>query len=216
MALDAQLKLQSEAGNRYAEAISEEALTILSARGISEEVASLFRLGTVTDPIPGHEPYVGWISIPYFTATDMCVGFKFRRPDDGLPKYGSPIGQKTHLYNVIDIIKDSPYIVVCEGELDTVIVSGVLGIPAVGSPGVAAWKPWYPRLLAGYDTVYIAGDNDQREDKEGNPGADFSKRVASEVPNSVIVQLPPNTDITDYYLQHGSEATRRVLVGERQ
>ena len=165
--------------------------------------------------IPGHEMYAGWISIPYFTANDICVGFKFRRPDGGLPKYGSPTGQKTHLYNVVDVLKTSAYVVVCEGELDTVIVSGELGIPAVGSPGVAAWKPWYPRLLTGYDTVYIAGDNDERDDKEENPGQLFSKRVASEVPNSIIVQLPSGMDITDFYLQNGHDATRRLLIGNR-
>lgn len=214
MALDGQLKLQSEAANQYAQDITEETLAILAARGISEETAALYRLGTIVNPIPGHEQYEGWISIPYFTANDVCVGFKFRRPDGGLPKYGSPLGQKTHLYNVSDVLKDSPYIVVCEGELDTIVVSGQLGIPAVGSPGVAAWKPWYARLLAGYDTVYIAGDNDERDDKEGNPGADFSKRVASEVLNSVIVQLPSGMDITDYYLQNGHDATRELLIGK--
>lgn len=215
MALEEQLKLQSKAANRYAESITDETLAVLSERGISEKTASLFRLGTITDPIPGHESYEGWISIPYFTANDICVGFKFRRMDAGLPKYGSPAGQKTHLFNVTDVLKDSSYIVVCEGELDTVIVSGELGIPAVGSPGVAAWKQWYPRLLSGYDTVYIAGDNDERDDKEGNPGADFSKRVASEVLNSVIVQLPSGMDITDFYLQNGHDATRRLLIGNR-
>ena len=80
---------------------------------------------------------------------------------------------------------------------------------------MAAWKPWYPRLLTGYDTVYIAGDTDEREDKEENPGQLFSKRVASEVPNSVIVQLPSGMDITDFYLQNGHDATRRLLIGNR-
>jgi hypothetical protein len=51
------------------------------------------------------------------------------------------LDRKSHLYNVQDILKLAPRIVVCEGELDTVIVSGVLGLPAVGVPGVAAWKP---------------------------------------------------------------------------
>ena len=215
MALDEQQKLQSEAANRYAQEITDETKLILAERGISEATATKFRIGTIVEPMAGHETYQGWISIPYFTANDVCVGFKFRRPDNGLPKYGSPVGQKTHLYNVTDVLKDSSYIVVCEGELDTVIVSGELGIPAVGSPGVAAWKPWYPRLLAGYDTVYIAGDNDERDDKEGNPGADFSKRVASDVLNSVIVQLPSGMDITDFYLQNGHDATRRLLIGNR-
>ncbi len=92
--------------------------------------------------------------------------------DDGKPKYGSPTGQKAHLYNVSDITLMSPYILVCEGELDTIIASGVLGIPAVGVPGVQAWKSHYPKLFGGYETVFVVGDNDIKEDGT-NPGAEF-------------------------------------------
>jgi DNA primase len=214
MASNAQSKLLLEAALRYAQEISPEAIVALLERGISEEVAARFQLGTIVDPINGHEMYEGWISIPYITASNHCVGYKFRRLDDGKPKYGSPTGQKAHLYNVTDILLQSPHIVVCEGELDTVITSGMLGIPAVGVPGVQAWKAHFSKLFNGYDSVYVVGDNDIKEDGS-NPGAEFSKRVASEIMNSVIVTLPPGLDINDYYLAHGAEATRTLLVGER-
>ena len=214
MASNVQSKLQLEAALRYAQQISPEAIVALAERGISEEVAALYMLGSVTDTMNGHEMADGWISIPYITAMNHCVGFKFRRLDDGKPKYGSPTGQKAHLYNVVDCTILSKHIVVCEGELDTVIVSGVLGIPAVGIPGVQAWKPHFAKLLNGYDSVYIVGDNDVKEDGS-NPGAEFAKRVASEVLNSVIVTLPPNMDINDYYLAYGAEATQTLLVGEQ-
>ena len=211
MASNVQSKLLLEAAQRYAQEISPEAIVALAERGISEEVAARFQLGTITDPINGHEMYEGWISIPYITAMNHCVGFKFRRLDDGKPKYGSPLGQKAHLYNVTDILIQSAYIVVTEGELDTVITSGVLGIPAVGVPGVQAWKPHFAKLFNGYDTVYVVGDNDIKEDGS-NPGAEFARRVASEVLNSVIVTLPPGMDINDYYLANGSEETRKLLI----
>lgn len=213
MVSNVQSKLLLEAAQRYAQAISPEALVVLDARGISEVTAARFQIGTITEPINGHEMYEGWISIPYITASGSCVGFKFRRLDEGKPKYGSPTGQKAHLYNVSDVTIMKPYIVVCEGELDTIIVSGELGIPAVGVPGVAAWKPHFPKLFGGYETVYVVGDNDVKEDGS-NPGAEFSKRVANEVMNSTIVTLPPNMDINDYYLVHGASATRKLLIGE--
>ena len=213
MASNAQSKLLLEAAQRYAQEISPEALSALADRGISDTVAARFQLGLITDPINGHEMYEGWISIPYITAMNHCVGFKFRRLDDGKPKYGSPTGQKAHLYNVVDVTVTSPYIVVCEGELDTVITSGVLGIPAVGVPGVQAWKPHFSKLLNGYDTVFVVGDNDVKEDGS-NPGQEFAKRVATEVLNSVIVTLPPGMDINDYYLAYGADSTRALLVGE--
>jgi len=199
-----------EAANRYADQVDEATLRYLAGRGISEEVAALYSLGTVTDPIPGHEMHEGWLSIPYITAGGHCVGYKFRRLDDGKPKYGSPMGQKAHLYNVTDITKPSSRIVVCEGELDTVIVSGVLGLPAVGVPGVQAFKDHFVKLLGGYETVYVVGDNDVKEDGS-NPGQEFAKRVAGEIMNSQIVTLPPNTDINEYYLSNGLDATRHLL-----
>ena len=199
-----------EAANRYADRIDEATLNYLDGRGISEQVAALYSLGTVTDPLPGHEGHTGWLSIPYITAMGLCVGFKFRRLDDGKPKYGQPLGGTTHLYNVSDIVKPFSRIVITEGELDAVIVSGVLGIPAVGCPGVANWKSHYPRLFNGYDTVYVVGDHDVKEDGS-NPGAEFNRRVASEVMNATIVNLPEGLDINDYYLQNGHDKTRRLL-----
>jgi DNA primase len=213
MASNAQSKLLLEAARRYAQEVSPEVLVALAERGISEQVAARFQLGTVTEPINGHEMYDGWISIPYITAGGGCVGFKFRRIDDGKPKYGSPTGQKAHLYNVSDVLLMSAYIVICEGELDAVITSGMLGIPAVGVPGVQSWKPHFPKLFNGYDTVYVVGDNDVKEDGS-NPGAEFSKRVANEIINSQIVTLPPGLDINDYYLAYGADATKALLVGE--
>ena len=199
-----------EAANRYADRIDGATLEYLNGRGISEEVAALYSLGTVTDPLSGHEGHTGWLSIPYITAMGLCVGFKFRRLDDGKPKYGQPLGGTTHLYNVADIVKPFSRIVITEGELDAVIVSGVLGIPAVGCPGVANWKSHYPRLFNGYDTVYVVGDHDVKEDGS-NPGAEFNRRVASEVMNATIVNLPEGLDINDYYLQNGHDKTRRLL-----
>ena len=209
-----QSKLLSEAAQRYAQAISEEALAYLEGRGISEVTAARYSLGTITDPIEGHQGYTGWISIPYYTALDICVGFKFRRLDDGKPKYGAPVGQKTHLYNVTATTYDSSRIVICEGEFDAIIMNEA-GIPAVGVPGVAAWKPFYPKLFTGFDVIYVIGDNDTREDKDTNPGAEFARRVASEVLNAQIVQLPPGMDITDFYLANGKEALTNLVGGVR-
>jgi DNA primase len=209
-----QQKSLLEVVTRYSQALNEEAVGYLEGRGISKDVAEQFSLGTVTQPAVGHEQFENWISIPYITAMGVCTSVKFRRLDDGKPKYGQPTGQKLHLYNVSDILADTQKIVVCEGELDTIIMSGILGIAAVGVPGVAAWKPFYSKLFTGFDTVYVVGDNDVKEDGS-NPGAEFSKRVASEVVNSQIVQLPPGMDITDYYLEYGSEKTSNLVGGAR-
>ena len=207
-----QEKLLQEAAHHYAQAISDRALGYLAGRGISEQTAARFRLGTITDPIEGHQGYEGWLAIPYFTALDLCVGFKFRRLDDGKPKYGAPIGQKSHLFNVVATLSATKSIVICEGEFDAIIMEANCGIPAVGVPGVAAWKPYYQKLFNGFDIVYVVGDNDVKEDGT-NPGAEFSRRVASEISNSQIVTLPPGLDITDFYLANGKDATANLVGG---
>ena len=207
-----QEKLLQEAAHHYAQAISDRALGYLAGRGISEQTAAKFRLGTITDPIEGHQGYEGWLAIPYFTALDLCVGFKFRRLDDGKPKYGAPVGQKSHLFNVVATLSATKSIVICEGEFDAIIMEANCGIPAVGVPGVAAWKPYYQKLFNGFDIVYVVGDNDVKEDGT-NPGAEFSRRVASEISNSQIVTLPPGLDITDFYLANGKDATANLVGG---
>ena len=207
-----QSKSLLEAAESYANAIDEATLAYLAERGISETIAARYRLGTIVDPHNGHEAHKGWLSIPYITALGLCVGFKFRRLDDGKPKYGSPLGQKSHLYNVADLTLDIPTMVICEGELDAVILSGVCNIPAVAVPGVAAWKPHYSKLFTGYDTIYIVGDNDVKEDGT-NPGAEFARRVSSEIINGQIVQLPPGMDINELYLAEGLEAIHNLVGG---
>jgi DNA primase len=214
MQSNGQTKSLLEAAQRYAANLSEEAVRYLEGRGISRDVAQQFSLGTITQPHNGHEMHEGWLSIPYITAMGLCVGFKFRRLDDGKPKYGSPLGQKSHLYNVSDIMIDSGMIVVCEGELDAIVLSGLCNIPAVGVPGVTAWKPHFARLFSGYDTVYIIGDNDVKEDGS-NPGAEFARRVAGELTNGQIVQLPPGMDINDLYLAEGPDELNNLLGGVR-
>lgn len=207
-----QSKSLLEAAESYANAIDEATLAYLAGRGISETMAARYRLGTIVDPHNGHEAHKGWLSIPYITALGLCVGFKFRRLDDGKPKYGSPLGQKSHLYNVSDLTLDVSTMVICEGELDAVILSGVCNIPAVAVPGVAAWKPHYSKLFTGYDTIYIVGDNDVKEDGT-NPGAEFARRVSSEIINGQIVQLPPGMDINELYLAEGLEAIHNLVGG---
>ncbi len=205
-----QLKSSLEAAVQYNKDLNEEAVAFLEGRGISKEVADQYLLGYIKEPFATHENYQGWLSIPYITVLGHCVGFKFRRLDDGKPKYGAPLGQKGHLYNVNDIILSSEYIAICEGELDTIICSAVLGVPAVGVPGVAAWKPHFSKMFTGYGKIYIIGDNDVKDDGS-NPGAEFSRRVAQEVSNSTIVSLPAGMDLNDLYLAKGIDETKRTI-----
>jgi len=210
MLTKSQLESLAKVAKEYHEALSAEAISYLVARGISKEAAQYAQLGQITGSYAPHSSYAGWLSIPYIVVGEGVVGFKFRRLGEGNPKYGAPANQKSHLYNVRDLEEESDVLVICEGEFDTLIVSQILKVPAVGCPGVASWKQHFAKMTIGYERVLIVGDNDNKADGS-NPGQDFARRVAQEVPNSQIVQLPPGMDITDSYLTEGPEKLRERL-----
>jgi DNA primase len=193
----------TEAAERYCNARTTETLSYLEGRGISKEVADLYQLGNVAEPSSGHELGVGMLSIPYRTPAGV-VGIKFRRLDDGTPRYLWPTGQKIGLFNVMDLHKQADTIAICEGEIDTIILSGVVGIPAVGIAGVSQWKPWFPKLFESYKRVLIFADNDVKEDGR-NPGQELAKKIKEDLENSIVIGLPANSDVNDVYLELGKQ-----------
>lgn len=210
MLTKSQLESLAKVAKEYHAALSAEAIAYLVARGISKEAAEYAQLGQITGDYAPHSSYAGWLSIPYIVVGEGVVGFKFRRLGEGNPKYGAPANQKSHLYNVRDLEEESDVLVICEGEFDTLIVSQILKVPAIGCPGVASWKQHFAKMTSGYNRVLIVGDNDDKADGS-NPGQDFARRVAQEVSNSQIVQLPSGMDITDCYLTEGLDKLRERL-----
>lgn len=198
-----QRQLLTVAAENYHNSLNEKTISYLKSRGISKEVAGSFLLGTVTNPIPGHEHAVGCLSIPYLTKSGV-VGVKFRKVDGGSPKYLWATGQKIGMFNVPDLFMETETIAICEGEIDTIILSGLCNIPAVGVAGVSNWKPWFPIMFEGYKKVLIFADNDVKEDGR-NPGMELGLRIKEDLNNATIIHLPDNEDVNDVYLKHGVE-----------
>lgn len=200
----------TETAAQYADSLSSSpAASYLASRGISEQVAATFRLGYVEQPATGHESYRGMLSIPYQTVRGT-VGFKFRRLTNEGTRYLNPTGSKTDIYNVTALLRYTPTVVVCEGEIDTITVHGVVGLPAVGVPGVQNWRRHFPRLFDGVHRVLVLGDNDEKADGS-NPGQEFAKRVCEELPQAVNVMLPPGMDANQMLVTHGPQALRDLL-----
>lgn len=198
-----QKQLLTETAARYHETINAETVSYLRSRGISKEVAVTFLLGTVNNPAPGHEHASGCLSIPYITPTGV-VGIKFRKIDGGQPKYIWPTGQKIGMFNVRNLLLDTDTMCICEGEIDTMILSGLCGIPAVGVAGVTQWKEHFPIMFEGYKRIFVFADNDVKEDGR-NPGMELAKRIKEDLNNAVVVNLPENKDVNDIYLREGAE-----------
>jgi DNA primase len=191
-----QKELLGKATKKYGENIYQ-AEAYLKNRGIPMDVARLAQYGVVEEPEVGHEAFKGRLSIPYITKSGV-VDLRFRSLHPAVePKYMGLTGAETRMYNVLDIEKATDFIGVCEGELDTITMSGCIGIPCVGVPGANSWKKHYTRLLADFERVFVFADGDQ-------PGTEFARSLARELPVT-IVQLPDGQDVNSMFVQEGSD-----------
>jgi hypothetical protein len=204
---DVQKEFLREATSRYHAALpNSPADEYLTMRGLGWEsikpAVNRFRIGYVGDPLPGHEQYKGYMSIPYLRwSADKewaVVSIRFRRVDDGKPKYLTLPGDRPRLFNTMALIKDTPNIAITEGELDA-ITATVCGIPAVGVPGVQAWQPWFREPFLGYRNVYVLADGD-------DPGMAFATKIASSLPNGKIIPMPQGEDVNSLVVLKGKEA----------
>lgn len=185
----------------------------LAGRGIDLSAASTSRLGYVKPDVaaPGHDMYKGMLAIPYWTVHGGVVAMKFRVIDDRPgSRYLWPPGQQSHLYNVTSVVSGKPYMVICEGELDTVVASSVCGLNSIGIAGVSHWKPHHPRVLRGFRDIFVVTDNDDKEDGS-NPGQELAKRIITDLPHARNVTLPRGQDISDFVQQNGGSALPSLL-----
>lgn len=195
-----QRELLAKATENYEKNLGE-ALPYLQSRGITEETARMFRLGFVKNPETGHELYQGKLSIPYLTPSGV-IDIRFRSlSNDSGPKYLSRPGASTHIYNITALTKDNGMLVVCEGEIDTIIATQV-GFIAVGLPGANNWKQFYSRVLDGWDKIMLFCDGD-------NAGREMAKTISRELDNVFPVFMPDNQDVNDVFLAEGAEGLRR-------
>lgn len=190
-----QKELLDLATTKYAANIFQ-AEDYLASRGITREAARLARLGVVGEPEVGHEQFQGRLSIPYITKSGV-VDLRFRSLNPAVePKYMSMVGAETKMYNVLDVERAGDYIGVCEGEIDTITVSSLIGIPCVGVPGANSWKKHYTRLLADFERIFVFADGDQ-------PGKEFATSLARELPVTTI-QLPDGHDVNSMFVLEGA------------
>jgi len=156
----------------------------------------LARLGVVEEPEPGHEAYTGRLSIPYITKSGI-VDIRFRSLNPAVePKYMGMVGSDTRMYNVLDIERAGDWIGVCEGELDTLTMSRMVGIPCVGVPGANSWKKHYTRLLADFERVFVFADGDA-------PGREFAASLARELPVTTV-SVGDGEDVNSAYTKYGA------------
>ncbi len=214
MQSESQREFLREATNRYIERMPESpAAEYLDNRGITRSIVERYGLGYVANPLPGHEQYRGMIAIPYFRYppgyqdTGIVVSIRFRcildHDHEYHGKYNSVPGDTPRLYNT-EVISGSDrqiaigdQIAITEGEFDA-IIGTECAVPAVGVPGVQAWKPAWREAFMGYRVVWILADGD-------GPGINFANTLAGKLPNSKIIPMPPGMDVNDAVLEYGEQ-----------
>lgn len=192
--------------NEYAANI-HQAVPYLLARGISEQVASMFSIGFVPY---GQGEFGGRVSIPYTTPAGV-VAIKYRSVDGAQqPKYLNESGLGVRLYNAQALIRAEHRVVVTEGEFDAICVQAYCGIPAVAYPGADTWSkfPHWRHCFEGIPEVIVVADGDEA-------GQKAAARVAESIGWSARVvrmpEVPDEKDANLYIVKHGAEAFQHKL-----
>lgn len=197
--------LLERATNEYSDSL-ELALPYLTYRGIPDDVAKEYKLGYVLDPLPGHEDMKGRLVIPYLTLAGT-IDLKFRcikcttTSCEGHPKYMSEAGSQARLYGVLALQHDSPYICVCEGELDALCATGIAGLPAVGISGATKWRRHWTYVFEGFQEVIILRDGD-------SAGKKFADHLCATLYNSRQVSMGDGFDVNSFIQANGPELLR--------
>ena len=185
-----------QATQRYATKINL-AEEYLASRQLSVGEASIFHLGVVDEPLPGHEPYKGRLAIPYITPSGV-VDIRFRSMHSEDPKYMGLVGAKTTMFNTQACFVADKYICVTEGEFDCIMMTVKTNHPTIGIPGANNWKPHYAKILDDFDVVIVLADGD-------SAGLEFGKKISRELGNVNIISMPDGEDVNSMMIKQGSE-----------
>lgn len=172
----------------------------LNARGVSDEVITRFKLGY------GTFYRKKWITIPIKDTFGNYAFFKLRQdPNFGDDKITYPKGVSAQLYDWETLTKPNNSIIVCEGEMDRLLLESK-GIVAVTSThGAGTFKKEWAEHFSQFSNVFVCYDNDMA----GKKGAERTAGLLAELntPETHIIHLPETLgaggDITDYFTKHG-------------
>ena len=177
----------------YHRNLPDRIIDYLHARGISDEIITLHRLG--------------WngqrITIPVIDRNGLLIGFKLAKDPADVsagPKMLTSHGSSLELYGWERVLAKPQRLVICEGEFDRLVLE-TRGIAAVTSTGGAgSFRAEWAVDFAPIPEVFLCFDRDEA----GRRGA---LRVGHCVPHAKIVALPdevgPGGDVTDFFVRLG-------------
>ena len=181
-------------------AIPDRARIYLNTRGITDKLINEYKLGW------GKFYGKWWITIPIPDASGKYQFLKLRRdPDDSANeiKYKFyPAGNEATIYGWESIKSDTSSLVICEGELDHLILSKFC-IPSITSTaGAGTFKEEWIAQLKVFSEIYIAFDKDKAGERESEK---LVKILAQKLPEASIYKtkfperMTEGNDVSDYF-----------------
>lgn len=170
------------------------------------EFVDKYQYGVVIKPLPGDERFTGMLAIPYLTPRGVRA-IKFRRLDDGKPKFAQVAGQGVRLYNTQAYFDADEVIGIAEGEIDAAIATERLGLPTLGIPGAEMWiahNDIWAHLFKNFQRVLILADGDPEmtitrnsQETKIRPGEEFAKTIVASLKlKARIIQCPEGEDVS--------------------
>lgn len=113
-------------------------------------------------------------------------------------------GSNKRIYNPSVLLEPHRKIYLCEGPIDTMSVA-LLGLPAIGIPGVDNWNPVFARALRNRRVVILADSDDEGQGKR------FAEKVSSQVDEADTVGMPAGHDVNSFLVKEGASALRALI-----
>ncbi|MHB8276496.1 MAG: toprim domain-containing protein [Candidatus Humimicrobiaceae bacterium] len=176
----------------------------LNKRGIDNNIINGSKIGY------GNFYGKNWITIPMKDKDGDYIFLKLRQdPEEGNSKMTYPRGAVAQIYDWETLKNNSKYIVICEGELDRLLLISK-GIPAITSThGVMAFKEYWAKEFSNIESIYVCFDNDMA----GKKGSVRVLEILRPVVKSKLyrINLPEGVgeggDITDYFIKLNGNAS---------
>jgi hypothetical protein len=181
------------------EALPPHIREYLHRRGLTNAIINEYKLGY------GQFYRKPWITIPIKDIYGNYSFFKLRMdPAFGNDKITYPKGAEAQLYDWDNLTKPNIPLVICEGELDRLLLLSK-GVQAITSThGAMTFKDEWVEKIRKDNKIYICFDNDETGKKGSERVAKMLENVGCE---EYIITLPEEVgekgDITDYFIKLG-------------
>ena len=189
---------------QYYKALPERIRAYLNKRCLSNEIINKFKIGWSGSAI----------SIPIYTKKGEYIFFKYRKDPDEVsnrPKSWYDTGAEASLYGWENLTNNKPFLVICEGELDRLVLESN-GIPAITSTGGAGtFKDEWLSYFKYISSLYICFDSDPT-------GLSCAQKLLERLPQARFVSLlslpEGKKDITDFFMMGKVQADFNRLLKE--